>query len=185
MSYLNEEKIAKIEEELGSLPKTFDLLDDHVVITDPDGIVIYVNKAAEYNTGFTKDELIGKNPGKAWGGNMPKSFYEQMWKTIKIDKKPFIGEVKNKKKDGTEYWQELRVFPVLDENGEIKVFIGIEPNITARKVAEGEAKKKFEEMDKLNSFMVGRELKMIELKKEIAVLKENLINSEIGLIGEA
>ncbi len=170
MSYLKQENIAKIERELSPLSQAFDLIDDHVVITDPDANVIYANKAVENNTGYSREELIGKRPN-LWGNNMPKSFYEQMWRTIKTDKRSFVGEVKNKRKDGTEYWQELRVYPVLDDKGEIKIFIGIEPNITARKVAEGEQKKKFEEMDKLNKFMIDRELKMAELKKEIARLK--------------
>lgn len=170
MTYLDQEKISKIEKELGPLSQTFDLIDDHIIITDPDANIIYANRATEYNTGYSREELIGKRPN-VWGNNMPKSFYEDMWRRIKIDKKPFVGEVKNKKKDGTEYWQELRIYPVLDEKGEIKMFIGIEPNITARKQAEGEQKKKFEEMDKLNQYMTGRELKMVELKKQVELLK--------------
>lgn len=64
---------------------------------------------------------------------MPKEFYEKMWQAIKIEKRPFAAEVKNKRKDGTEYWQELHISPVLRENGEVKFFIGIEPDITERK----------------------------------------------------
>ncbi len=175
MTYLDQEKIAKIEKELGPLPQVFDLVEDQVIITDPDAHIIYANKATEYNTGFKREELIGKRPS-VWGNNMPKTFYDGMWKTIKIDRKPFVGEVKNKKKDGTIYWQELRIYPILDEKGEIKIFIGMEPNITARKIAEGEAKKKFEEIDKMNKFMTDRELKMVELKKEITSLKGRLEN---------
>lgn len=174
MSYLDQERIAKIEKELSPLPQTFDLLSDHVVITDPDGNIIYANKAVEENTGFKIDELIGQSPGKLWGGNMPKEFYEKMWHKIKVEKRPFVGEVKNKRKGGTEYWQELRVYPVLDDKSEIKVFIGIEPNITARKIAEGEARKRFEETDKLNKFMIDREIKMVELKEEVERLRSRL-----------
>ncbi len=111
----------------------FDEVNDHVVITDPDANIIYANKAVERNTGFSIDEIIGRSPGDLWGGQMPKEFYEKMWQTIKIEKRPFVAEVKNKRKDGTEYWQELHISPVLWENGEVKFYIGIEPNITERK----------------------------------------------------
>ena len=114
----------------------FDRVADHVVITDPDGNIIYANKAVEKITGYSHEETIGKNPGDLWGGGMPQEFYEKMWRTIKIDKQPFTGEVKNKRKDGTEYWQEIHISPILWENGDVKFFIGIEPNITERKVKE-------------------------------------------------
>ena len=178
MTYLDEEKIAKIEKELDPLPKAFDLLPDHVVVTDLDGLIIYVNKAVREQTGYDANEVIGKNPGKLWGGQMSKEFYEKMWQTIKVDKKPFVGEVKNKRKDGSFYWQELMVYPVLDEAGEIKVFIGLEPNIDARKKLESEFKFKYQAIERLNKFMIGRELKMIELKKEVEKLKKELLEAK-------
>lgn len=114
----------------------FDNVNDHVIITDPNANIIYANKAAQRDTGFSRDEMLGKNPADLWGGQMPKDFYEKMWHTIKIEKQPFVGEVKNKRKDGAEYWQEIHISPVLWENGEIKFFIGIEPNITEYKEKE-------------------------------------------------
>lgn len=114
----------------------FDLLNDHIVITDVNANILYANKAAEINTGFLLEEMIGKNPADLWGGNMTKDFYDKMWQTIKIEKKPFVGEVHNKRKDGKEYWQEIHVSPILDERGEVNFFIAIEPNITDRKKKE-------------------------------------------------
>jgi len=114
----------------------FDMVSDHVVITDPNANILYANKAAEKNTGYSIEEMIGKNPGDLWGGGMPKEFYEKMWEVIKIEKQPFVGEVKNKRKEGTQYWQEVHISPVLWENGDVKFFIGIEPNITEKKEKE-------------------------------------------------
>lgn len=171
----------ELMKEIEPLTGGFDLLSDHVVITDADGIILYANKAVEENTGFSKEELIGRNPGRVWGGQMPKEFYERMWRTIKTDKKPFVGEVKNVRKNGREYYQELRVFPVLDERGEVRVFIGIEPNITLRKQFEAEQAAKYRVTEQLNHFLtVGRELKMIELKKEIERLRKMLQGAEIS-----
>src|SRR3989344_6133000 len=101
--------------ELTPLENGFDLLNDHVVITDENANIIYANRAVEKNTGFPLNEIIGKNPADLWGGNMTKDFYERMWYTIKTEKKPFVAEVQNKRKDSTLYWQELHISPVLDE----------------------------------------------------------------------
>src|SRR3989338_4005703 len=126
-------QVSKHLDEIKVLKKAFDLLQDHVIITDENANILYANKAVENNTGFSQEEVIGKNPADLWGGKMPKRFYEEMWRTIKIEKRPFVGEVQNVRKDGTTYWQEVHISPVLDEDGNIKFFIGIEPNITERK----------------------------------------------------
>lgn len=133
---ITESTIHDYLEKLEPLQAAFDLISDHVVITDKDGMILYANKAVEKNTGYSLNEIIGKNPGDLWGGLMPKEFYEKMWKAIKDEKRPFVEEVKNKRKDGTEYWQEVHISPVLNEAGEIQFFIGIEPNITDRKKKE-------------------------------------------------
>jgi PAS domain S-box-containing protein len=122
--------------EIASLRRAFDALQDHVIITDENGNILYANRAVEAKTGFSISEVIFKSPGDLWGGKMPRDFYEKMWHTIKEEKKPFVGEVSNRKKDGTEYWQELHIAPILDEKGEVKFFIGIEPDITDRKRKE-------------------------------------------------
>ncbi len=123
-------------EKMRSLKSAFDALGDHVIITDKEANILYANKAVEQMTGFPLEEVIGKNPGDLWGGRMPQEFYEKMWHTIKIEKKPFVGEVRNVRKNGKEYWQELHISPVLNEKEEVQFFIGIEPNITDRKEKE-------------------------------------------------
>lgn len=114
----------------------FDKISDHVIITDKNGVILYANKAVERNTGFSAEEITGRKPGDLWGGKMGMGFYRKMWHTIKIDKKPFVGEVQNVRKDGTLYWQELRISPILNNKGDVQFFIGIEPNITAKKEEE-------------------------------------------------
>lgn len=57
-----------LRKNIGPLKDAFDLLDDHVVITDPNGAILYANKAVERNTGYILEEILGKNPGDLWGG---------------------------------------------------------------------------------------------------------------------
>ena len=133
---ISTENLVKHLKQIENLKGGLDSSPLHIVITDENANVLYANKAVEENTGFSQQEVVGKNPADLWGGKMPKKFYEDMWRTIKIEKKPFIGEVQNFKKDGTPYWQELLITPVLDENGRVKFFIGMEPNITNKKKQE-------------------------------------------------
>lgn len=105
---------------------------DHVVITDPEGMILYVNKAAEKLTGYTFEEMKRHTP-RLWGAQMGKSFYRSFWKTIKTEKKFFVGELQNKRKNGELYSAEIRVSPVLDENRNVRFFVGIERDITKEK----------------------------------------------------
>lgn len=102
---------------------------DHMVVTDPDGRIEYANHSAELATGYALKEMIGKTPS-LWGGLMPKAFYENLWDVIKVQKLPFVGEIRNKRKSGEEYQAELHISPVFDDKGEIAHFVGIERDIT-------------------------------------------------------
>lgn len=135
---ISQEEISKhlIEIEKLGLKRGFDLSPAHIIITDENANILYANKAVEKNTGFSPKEVMGKNPADLWGGNMPQKFYEDMWYTIKTEKKPFVGEVQNKKKNGVSYWQELLITPILDEKNDVRFFVGIEPDITDKKRPE-------------------------------------------------
>ncbi|MDP3792737.1 MAG: CBS domain-containing protein [bacterium] len=126
---LLEERIALLQSAVGSS-------NQGILITDPDARILFANKAWENLTGYSVDEILNKKPSELWGGHMPKEFYEKLWHTIKIEKKPFVGEVRNVKKDGTKFWQADYITPILDEYGEIKFFLSIEPDISDKKVKE-------------------------------------------------
>lgn len=164
------EKMTALQEEIRPFVIMFDLLDEQIAVTDENANIVYVNHAAEEETGRTAKDMIGKTPGDLWGGNMPKEFYVQMWKTIKVDKKTFIGDVKNRKADGTTYWSELQIYPILDKEGNIRVFIAIEPNVTARKEAEFNEAQKHDAAQEMIKFMANQEVTMIDLRKGIEKL---------------
>lgn len=109
----------------GTINSLFRNIPDQVVITDYDGVIIYANENIKNVTGYEIHEIIGKRPS-LWGGQMSKEFYKELWKVIKTDKKSVLVRVKNKRKDGTIYDAHLRISPVLDTQGNIQVFIGIE-----------------------------------------------------------
>lgn len=148
--------------ELLKYKKAIDSSNSHMIITDTDGKVLYANQAVTKITGFENAEVLGANPS-LWGGQMDPEFYKQMWKTIKEEKKVFEGEVTKKRKNGEIYIAMATISPILD-GGDLIGFVGSELDITERKKFE-------EDLKRANDLMVGRELKMIELKKEIAKLK--------------
>lgn len=108
---------------------------DHIVITDSEGIILYANKAVEKITGYKNIEVMGKKAGSKdlWGGLMDLDFYKKLWKTIKIDKKIFSGEVSNIRKNGEKYIAKASISPVLDQNGKVLFFVGIERDVTHEK----------------------------------------------------
>lgn len=106
---------------------------DQVVITDVEGIVIYGNATVERITGFKPEEAMGKKAGALWKTPMPLEYYKNMWDVIKIQKKPFISEIQNKRKNGEFYMALISISPVLNNKGDVVYFVAIERDITKEK----------------------------------------------------
>lgn len=123
----------RLIQELAQFQRAVKAASDQIVITDSNGIVLHGNPAMQRITGYSEDEVIGKKAGLLWGNMMPKTFYETLWRTIKKDKKAFIGELTNKRKDGTPYEASLKISPVLDNHGDVQFFVAIERDITREK----------------------------------------------------
>lgn len=136
LEILSEERRERLySEELIKLKRAVDNAYDHMVVTDENGHILYANKAAERLTGFTSEEMVGNTP-RLWGRQMEGNFYKKFWRTIKFQKQFFVGEIKNKRKNGQMYFAEIRVSPVLDERNRVKYFVGIERDITKEKEAD-------------------------------------------------
>lgn len=130
-----ERKLAISNQNLEKFKLAVENASDHIVITDEDGVCLFANDVVEKITGFSKKEIIGKKVGtkENWGGLMDQKTYEEMWKNIKEEKKPFFGELKNKRKNGQEYYAKASIAPILNENKEVIFFVGIERDITNEK----------------------------------------------------
>lgn len=109
----------------GTLNILFRDTKEQIIVTDPEGKILFANGLTEVVTGYSLEEIVGKTPS-LWGGIMPKEFYATMWHQIKIEKKTISVEVTNRRKNGEVYVAHLTISPVLDTQGEIKFFIGIE-----------------------------------------------------------
>jgi PAS domain S-box-containing protein len=111
----------------------------HIVVTDSNGIIKYVNKSAEKMTGYKAEEMIGNTP-RLWGGLMDKQTYEDFWRTIKVEKRVYIGELQNIRANGEKYDVLATVSPII-EGEKLVGFIGMEQDITEDKKTKNELKK--------------------------------------------
>jgi PAS domain S-box-containing protein len=122
-----------------------------IVITDTDGAIIWANNAFTKVTGFHTDEAVGKNPRElVKSGIQPKPYYTQMWDTI-LRGDVWKGELVNKRKDGSQYYEEMTITPVNNKKGDITHFIAIKQDITERKTSENLLMEKLEELKKTNA----------------------------------
>lgn len=114
--------------------------DDHILITDLDGTILYVNPAFEAVTGYTAKEVLGKTPRILKSGEHDKAYYENMWQTV-LSGKIFRGMSINKRKDGICYHEEKTITPIKDAAGQIAYFLSTGKDVTLREETVREEKK--------------------------------------------
>ena len=128
----------RVEERTAELRKLSRATEDSpasVVITDKSGMIEYVNPTFTEVTGYTTDEAIGKNPRILKSGNLPSSFYEGLWNTI-LAGDIWRGDLINRRKDGTDFWESASISPIKNDDGDISHFVAVKQDITDRKKME-------------------------------------------------
>jgi len=100
-----------------------------IMLTDPEGNIEYVNPATCLTSGYQKEEILGANPRIFQSGQHDENFYQTLWKTI-TNGESWHGRICNRHKDGTIYWEEAVISPVLDKEGELTHFLAIKTNIS-------------------------------------------------------
>ncbi|MEE9190200.1 MAG: PAS domain S-box protein, partial [Candidatus Neomarinimicrobiota bacterium] len=123
---------AKSQDQLRNLSAAVEQSPASVVITDPEGIVKYVNPKFVELTGYSRAEIIGKTPRIHKSGVHNEKFYANLWNTIKSGKE-WHGEFCNKTKNGDLFWEMASISPIVDDQGSITHFIAVKEDITHRK----------------------------------------------------
>lgn len=124
-----------------------------VAITDQKGIITHVNNNFCKISKYSREELIGKDHRIINSGYHPKSFFKKMWETISTGE-VWHGEIKNRAKDGIDYWVDTHIVPFYDEKGNICEYVAIRVDITEKKVAKEMSrlqKEQLQHADKLAS----------------------------------
>ncbi len=125
----------KRDEELRQLSEAVRQSPVATVITDTRGSIMFVNPAFVRMSGYSLEEVRGKNPNMLKSGETSAEVYASMWETI-IQGGSWQGEFQNRKKDGTPYWVSARIAPVNNEAGVMTNFVAVEEDITERRNRE-------------------------------------------------
>lgn len=126
------------EQNLLLLERAINSSNSGIVITDPnqpDNPVVYANKAYENITGYSYHEIIGRNSRYLQRNDILQPELSRLRIAIQ-DKKETTVVIKNYKKDGTLFYNQLSISPVFNRDGELTNFLGVTNDITERKIAE-------------------------------------------------
>lgn len=108
-----------------------------VSMTDKQGTITYVNKNFETISGYTEMEMLGKDHRILNADFHENEFWRTLWETI-LAGRNWHAEIKNRAKDGSEFWLDTFIMPFANTEGEVLEFLSMSSDITARKIAERE-----------------------------------------------
>jgi PAS domain S-box-containing protein len=108
-----------------------------IIITDPKGLIEYVNPKFTRVSGYSADEVIGKTPRFLQSGDKSSTEYRELWETIASGRE-WRGEFHNRKKDGTLFWESASISPMKDATGVITHYLAVKEDITEQKRLQDE-----------------------------------------------
>jgi PAS domain S-box-containing protein len=175
-----ERNIELIEHSLKEKQKFAEIVDrihNMVIITDADGVILWVNQAFLNTTGYSLEETVGKTPDFLHGPNTDVSIQAKIWQSVKEN--PFsVFEILNYTKAGDEYWIEMTVSAIYNDENEIIRYISVENVITERKLRDQQILKQNEVLKTLawaNSHAIRKPvvslLSLVELSKDLTQLR--------------
>jgi len=151
--------------------------------TDINGVITFVNDEFCKISGYTKEELLSQKHNIVRHPDVPDSKFKELWKAI-TSKHIYKGTVKNLAKDGTSFFVNTTVIPILDKNGNIAEFIAIRYDVTKEMFYKQALEKKEKELEELNQNLEEKvqaktkELKELNETLELRVSKEIAKNEE-------
>lgn len=166
-----------------------------IQISDANGTMVYVNPAFEKVTGYSNKELIGKNPNILNSRKHSKEFWSGVWNHI-ISGKVWVGRIENRRKDGSPFFTELVISPIVDLQSKIVGYLGAHRDITEQIILEQQLVRS-QRMESIGTLAagiaheVGNPLTAISSlvqviqrtsKDEFAKEKLELINSQVNRI---
>ncbi|MGE5492254.1 MAG: PAS domain S-box protein, partial [Actinomycetota bacterium] len=122
-------------EEANKLRRAVEQSPVSILISNRDGDIEYVNPRFTQATGYSRQEVVGRNPRILNSGQMPRELFVNMWDTL-LAGHEWRGQLLNKRKNGELFWEDVSISPIVTECGEISHFIAVKEDITERKHAE-------------------------------------------------
>ena len=156
----------KDQDRLRKLSKAIEQSPAMVVITDHAGIIEYVNPRFTELTGYVPEEAVGADTRILKSGATPPEVYAGLWDTI-LAGRVWLGELQNRKKSGEVFWESVSISPILDEAGAITHFVALMEDITNLKRARTELQGQLSELRRWHEVTLGRETRILNLKREV------------------
>jgi len=156
-----------------------DVVDTNSIVSKAtkNGIITYVNRQFCDISGYTEEALLGQKHNIVRHEDVPDLFFKQMWETI-LSKKRWRGVIKNRAKDGSIYYVDSTITPILDENNDIIEFISIRQDITKRELQRQRLENKLQ----LSAKTLDEKISFIE-EFEKALTKGNTLFCRINIYG--
>jgi len=197
---LDVKKTIKSNDEIGQLSNSFDYMIDHlkkttdienqlalqqnlrkaldessiVSIIDPDRIVTFVNEKFCEISKYSKDELLGTDQSIVRSDKHSPKFYDDLWKVISSGK-VWTGEICNKAKDGTLFWNAATIVPFADKDGVIYEYVAIRTDITEQK----DLSKKLIAIERLSAIGELSARVAHDIRNPLSVIKNSLGNIKL------
>ncbi len=164
ISYDFKELSTALDKNIAFLNSYKAIMDEAAIVSKSDltGKITYVNDNFIKISGYSKEELIGAPHNLIRHPDTPKEVFENLWNTIQ-SKKTWKGTLKNRRKDGSHYWVNLIIRPLLDENNNITKYIAFRYDITEL-IEQRETIKKAANTDKLTG-LCNRSKLINDIKK--------------------
>ncbi len=124
------EKVFERLRQVGGIAAVVERCGAAFMITDRQGNIEYVNSRFVELTGYSPQEIVGKNPKVMKSGLTRPEVYKELWDTV-LKGKTWAGELANKRKNGEVYMEFISISPVQKEDGEITHFVGVWQDVTA------------------------------------------------------
>jgi PAS domain S-box-containing protein len=125
----------RAELEMRRLSTAIEQSADAVVVTDADARITYVNPAFEKVSGYAREEVLGQNPRILQSGVQSPAFYGAMWAALSSGR-TFVGDLTNRRKDGSLFQEEAVISPVRDADGTTTSYVAVKRDVTRERATE-------------------------------------------------
>lgn len=155
-----------------------------VIITDAEGIILYVNAEWQRITGWKSEDIVGKvTPRILKSGKVSPTEYEDLWKTIKSGEIARI-DIVNKRKNGDFYYAEDVILPLKDDEGNVTEFVGFQRDVTDKHTYLSQFIDKSSELSEQNKSLENTKKAMLNLLEDAQELEKRLELEKVAISRE-
>ncbi len=165
------ETIRSTNDRLRTFEKAIEHAGHAIFITDPDGTITYANRAVESVTGYSRGEVIGRDPAMWKSGYHDDAFYQTMWETIE-NGSIWEGQIVNERKSGEQVWVDMTIAPIVGEEGTVEKYVAVDIDITDRRERKEqitEQKNRLQSLNRTNEVLRDINRELVEADSRAAI----------------